>query len=191
MTVEILENPVTGERIEVLEAPSDANGQRARMRFSLAPGGRIAGAHAHPGASQTFHVESGALHVRVGSEIRVLRAGESAIAQPGVIHDQWNEGDVPAVVIEDSQPAAHALPFLRALFALARAGETDAAGRPNLLMAAAIFTEYRGAIRPEPLALRMIVRLLAPLAWLAGCRARARQLGQTPQNQPFAISGEV
>lgn len=178
MTVEVLENPVTGERIEVLEAPSKANGQRFRTRFNLAPRGRIAGAHAHPGASQTFHVEAGALHVRVGSETRVLRAGESAMVPPGVIHDQWNEGDVPAVVIEDSQPAPHALPFLRALFALARAGETDAAGRPSLLMASAIFSEYRGAIRPEPRALRMVVGTLAPFAWLLGHRARARQLGQ-------------
>ncbi len=174
MPVEVLENPVTGERIEVLEAPSDANGQRARMRFSLAPGGRIAGAHAHPGASQTFFVESGALHVRVATALRVLQAGESAVAPAGVVHDQWNESDVPAVVIEDSQPASHALPFLRALFALAKAGES----RPNLLMAAAIFTEYRDAIRPEPFALRLIVRALAPLAGLLGHRARARKLGR-------------
>jgi mannose-6-phosphate isomerase-like protein (cupin superfamily) len=178
MPVEVLENPVTGERIEVLEAPSDANGQRARMRFSLAPGGRIAGAQAHPGASQTFYVESGALHVRVATALRVLQAGESAVAPAGVVHDQWNEGDVPVVVIEDSQPASHALPFLRALFALAKAGETDAAGRPNLLMAAAIFTEYRDAIRPEPFALRLIVRALAPVAGLLGYRARARELGR-------------
>lgn len=178
MTVEVLENPVTGERIEVLEAPSEANRQRFRTRFSLAPKGRIAGAHAHPGASQTFHVEAGALHIRVGSQTSVLQAGESAIVPPGVIHDQWNEGDVPAVVIEDSQPAPQALPFLRALFALARAGETDAAGRPSLLMASAIFSEYRSAIRPEPRALRMIVRLLAPLARILGHRDRARRLGQ-------------
>ena len=178
MTVEVLENPVTGERIEVLEAPSDANGQRVRMRFSLAPGGRIAGAHAHPGTSQTFRVESGALHVRLGAETRVLRAGESAMAPPGLVHDQWNEGDVPVVVIEESEHAPHALPFLRAMFTLARQGETDKAGRPSLLMAAAVFTEFSGAIRPEPRALRLIIRALAPLAGLLGYRARARQLAR-------------
>jgi quercetin dioxygenase-like cupin family protein len=175
--VEVLANPVTGERIEVLEAPTAANGQRFRPRLSLAPGGRIAGAHAHPVGNQTFSVESGSLHVRIAGETRVLQTGESAEVQAGVVHDQWNEGHEAAVVVEVNQPAPHALPFLRALFALAKAGKTDAAGRPGLLMAAGLFAEYSDAIRPEPAVLRTIIRVLGPIAGALGYRARVRKLG--------------
>ena len=70
MAVEVLFNPVTTERIEVLEQPSAENGQRVRVRFSLEPHKGIAGPHRHPAAKQTFWVESGVLSLRVGNETR-------------------------------------------------------------------------------------------------------------------------
>jgi quercetin dioxygenase-like cupin family protein len=90
---EILVNPITTERVEVLVSPEESGGECLKARFSLQPHGGVAGTHYHPNQVQTLEVESGTLSVRVGSNEFSLTAGETATVSAGVAHDQWNESD--------------------------------------------------------------------------------------------------
>jgi len=181
---EILENPVTTERVEVLVSTEESGGERLPARFSLRPRGGVAGTHYHPTRVQTFEVESGTLSVRVGSTEFSLAAGETATVPAGVAHDQWNESDEVVYAIEELRPALNFLEVLRVVFALARAGKTDAKGRPGLLMTSAITAEYSDCFCLGSPLLRALVALLAPVSSMLGYRAQVRALAR--ENTPAA-----
>ena len=58
MDAGILNNPVTGESMTVLESTPEI----FKFKFSLGPHGSIAGAHFHPSMEQRVSVVSGELH---------------------------------------------------------------------------------------------------------------------------------
>jgi hypothetical protein len=87
-----------------------------------------------------------------------------------VRHFQWNPCDTEAVVVEEIRPAGRIHEFFEVLFGLARDGRTDANGYPPLVLSAAVFTEFRDAIRPAPLRLRLLFGVLGPIALALGYR---------------------
>lgn len=166
MKDEILENPVTGESMKVIESTAQA----FRAQYSLRPHGEIPGEHLHPHKEQRIEVLSGEMHVRIDGEHRIVRAGETATVPVGTRHFQWNPCDTEAVVIEEIRPAGRIHDFFTVLFGLARDGRTDANGFPPLLLAAALFTEFRDAIRPASRGLQLVFATLGPVALAAGYR---------------------
>jgi len=166
MNGEILENPVTGEALQVLESTPGL----FKVQYSLRPHGEIAGAHFHPGKEQQITVLSGEMHLRIDGAHRVVRAGETAVVPAGAHHFQWNPRDSEVTAIEEIRPAGRLHEFFRVLFGLARDGETDAQGRPSLLLAAALFSEFKGSIRQAPLGTRVLLAVLAPIASGLGYR---------------------
>lgn len=166
MDEEILENPVTGESMRVLESSA----QRFKVQYSLRPYGEIPGEHLHPQKEQTISVLSGEMHLRIDGEHRILRAGEATTIPVGARHFQWNPCDSEAVVVEEIRPAGRIHDFFTVLFGLARDGRTDGSGYPSLVLSAALFSEFRDSIRPTPLGLRLLVALLGPMALAWGYR---------------------
>jgi quercetin dioxygenase-like cupin family protein len=166
MAEEILENPVTGESLRVLESTP----QVFRVQYALRPHGEIAGEHFHPGKEQRVTVLSGEMHLRIRGEERVVRAGESATVPVGARHFQWNPSDTELVAVEEIAPAGRIHEFFSVLFQLARDGKTDSQGRPSLLLAAALFSEFRDSIRQGPLFMRLLLDVLAPIASALGYR---------------------
>jgi quercetin dioxygenase-like cupin family protein len=173
----MLENPVTGEALRVLESTPGV----FKVQYSLRPHGEIAGAHFHPGKEQQITVLSGEMHLRIDGAHQVIRAGESAWVPAGAHHFQWNPCDSEVVAIEEIRPAGRLHEFFSVLFGLARDGKTDSHGRPSLLLAAALFSEFKGSIRQAPLGTRLLLDGLAPIAALLGYR---RQLDH------YRISGD-
>lgn len=171
MGEEILDNPVTGESMRVIESTT----QRFAAQYSLRPHAEIPGEHFHPHREQRITVLSGEMHLRVDGEHRIVRAGETASISTGVRHFQWNPCDVEAVVIEEVSPAGRIHDFFKVLFGLARDGRTDANGYPSLVLSAALFSEYRDTILPAPLGLRLLIGTLGPVALASGYR---RQLAK-------------
>ena len=169
---EILENPVTGETIRVLESSPEV----FKMEFALRPHARVAGTHVHPGQDQRLSVEAGTLVCLVDGETKVVRAGESVLVPAGTRHDQANPHDVPVRAIEEYRPAGRIHDFFRVYFGMAREGLTDRKGVPSPLLAAALFAEFRDSVRPGPLGLRILIAVLSPLAALLGHRRRVRAL---------------
>jgi len=166
MDGELLENPVTGEALRVLESTPAL----FRVQYSLRPHGEIAGEHFHPGKEQRITVLSGEMHLRIDGAHRVVRAGESATIPAGAHHFQWNPCDSEVVAIEEIRPAGRLHEFFSVLFGLARDGRTDSQGRPPLFLAAAVFSEFKGSIRQAPLGTRVLLDVLAPIASLLGDR---------------------
>ena len=174
MTEEILENPITGERLRVLESTPE----RFKVHYSLRPHGEIAGEHFHPGKEQRVTILSGEMHLRVNGEHLILRAGESATVPPGGHHFQWNPCDSEVVAIEEVCPAGRLHEFFSVLFRLARDGKTDSRGRPSLLLAAALFSEFKDSVREASFGMRLMLDALAPIASALGYRRLlARYLG--------------
>lgn len=166
MNKEILENPVTGESMQILESTPHS----FKVRYTLRPHAEIPGEHFHPGKEQFISVLSGEMHLRVKGEHRIVRAGETASIPLGVRHFQWNPCDVEAVVVEEVRPAGRMHDFFKVLFGLARDGRTDAHGYPTPLLAAALFAEFRDSILPSSPAARLMIGALGPIALAAGLR---------------------
>lgn len=166
MEEEILENPVTGESMRVLESSVQA----FKVQYSLRPHGEIPGEHLHPHKEQTISVLSGEMHLRVNGEHRILRAGEATTIPVGARHFQWNPCDSEAVLIEEIRPAGRIHDFFTVLFGLARDGRTDGNGFPPLVLSAALFSEFSDSIRLAPLGSRLVVALLGPVALALGYR---------------------
>ena len=183
MNEEILENPVTGEALRVLESTPSV----FKVQYSLRPHGEIAGAHFHPGKGQQITVLSGEMHLRINGAHRVVRAGESASIPAGAHHFQWNPCDSEVTAIEEIRPAGRLHEFFCVLFGLARDGKTDSQGLPPLFLAAAIFSEFKDSIRQASFGTRVLLDVLAPISSLLGYR---RQLdpyltcGPTPMRPP-------
>lgn len=168
MSDEILENPVTGESMRILESTAET----FSAQYALRPHGEIAGEHFHPHREQRISILSGAMHLRINGVHRVVRAGESATIPPGMRHFQWNPCDVEAVAVEEIRPAGRTHEFFEVLFGLARDGETNAKGEPSLLLSAALFAEFRDSVRPAPIGMRLLLAALAPIAGALGYRRK-------------------
>jgi quercetin dioxygenase-like cupin family protein len=166
MDDEILENPVTGESMRIVESTTQA----FKAQYALRPHGEIPGEHFHPHEEQVITILSGEMHLRINGEHRILRAGQSAMVPPGARHFQWNPCDAEAVVIEELRPAGRIHDFFKILFRLAQDGRTDVKGYPSLLWSAALFSEFIDTIRPASLGLRLLIAVLAPVASMLGYR---------------------
>jgi hypothetical protein len=72
--------------------------------------------------------------VQVGDEHRSLGEGEEALVPPGTPHRWYNEAEQEeALVLGEVRPALNTETFLETMYGLARDGETDENGVPNLL----------------------------------------------------------
>jgi mannose-6-phosphate isomerase-like protein (cupin superfamily) len=166
MDEELLQNPVTGESMRILESSEKV----FSAQYSLRPHAEIPGEHLHPHKEQHITVLAGEMHLRINGEHRVVRAGQTATIPVGARHFQWNPCDVDAVVIEEIRPAGRIHEFFKVLFGLARDGRTDRNGYPSPVLAAAVFSEFRDSILPAALGLRLLIKLLGPVALAVGYR---------------------
>jgi GNAT superfamily N-acetyltransferase/quercetin dioxygenase-like cupin family protein len=170
---ELYENPVTGERGVVRVTPTEANGHLLVVDLYLRPGGRVAGEHVHPVATEAFTVVRGQLAVRHGG--RDLQAGPGTRFQvaPGVAHAFWNASGEEVRVVVEVQPGERLVQLIRQLFLTAQDGRTDADGRPTPLRAAVLARGFADTIRftsPTQLVQRALSGLLAPVARATGHR---------------------
>ena len=172
MTIETLENPVTGETMHVLES----NEETFVIEYVLEPHGRIPLEHFHPGVEQEFAVKSGEMHITVDGEHMTIGAGETKTSPPSTMHFQWNPHDEAVVAVETYRPAGRNHAFFKTLFRLASSGYTDERGMPKFFYRMALFYEFRDTIRPADRVPRLMIDLLGPLCALLGFRKRIRAL---------------
>ena len=166
MSEELMENPVTGETMLVLESTADT----FKIEYALRAHGEIPLEHFHPNVEQKIAVSAGEMHVTINGEHKVIKAGESYSAPPSALHFQWNPCDEETIAVETYTPAGRNHDFFRTLFGLARDGHTDEHGMPSLLVRAAIFTEFKDTIRPAKTSIRAVIAMLAPISSLLGYR---------------------
>src|SRR6476646_8195254 len=90
---DVIENPVTGERIVFVETAAQSGGERLKIALHLEPNANNASSHLHAKQAERIAVVRGELRIVVGrGEARTLRAGEEVVVPAGVLHQWWNHG---------------------------------------------------------------------------------------------------
>ena len=134
-------------------------------------GGAVAAEHVHPEQTEHFQVERGEVRLRKRGDERTYEAGDEATIPPGTPHVWWNDGSDELHVRVTLRPASRFDQFLATLFALARDGETNDQGMPDLLQMAVMLQKYDDVIYPSspprPVQ-KALFSLLTPLGHLLG-----------------------
>ena len=144
---DVIENPVTGERLRFLETSQETQGEYVLVECTVQPNGFVASAHVHPKQTERFEIEEGVLGFRLdGAEI-VAGPGETVVVPAGSSHRFRNLGDTEARFICEVRPALQFERLLETMFALANAGKTNRKGMPNPLRLAVIANAHFDDVR--------------------------------------------
>lgn len=176
-----IENPVTGDTIAFLTSPLSGEGDLLTFRCTLPPHGAGAPLHVHDAMTETFAVETGVLEIDLGGgQTRLLTAGESIAIAPGTQHGFRNPGDAPVTFVTTADPGGGLETFLRGMYALAAAGETDAAGMPRDPRVLGELIHSGNLVMPgiPRLAQRALLGLLRFAAWLTGADRRLQRMAR-------------
>ena len=152
---DVIENPVTGERLLFLETASETGGEYVLVECTVQPNGFVAAAHVHPNQTERFEIDSGTVAFELDGEEIVAGPGETVIVPAGSSHKFWNAGDTEAVFAAEVRPALQFERLLETMFALANDGKTGKKGMPNPIRLAVIANAHFDD-----------VRLPFPPAWL-------------------------
>jgi mannose-6-phosphate isomerase-like protein (cupin superfamily) len=184
---DIVEHPVTGERITFLEPAEETNGEYALHELRVRPHGFVAAPHVHPRSQETFEIRQGTFTFVIDGKKREVGPGEGATVAVGAPHAWWNSGDEEGVAMVEFRPALKAEEFFETFFGLAQDGKVSPkTGLPNLLWLAVIFRSHHdfGYVAMPPLFVQRAI--FTPLA------AVARLLGyRTPYPYPYTRRGET
>ena len=74
-TGQVIENPVSGEKITFRRTSADTNGELLEFDIELTPDGHVPGMHVHPAQEERFEVLSGTVRFRKGLRRITATAG--------------------------------------------------------------------------------------------------------------------
>ena len=184
---DVIENPVTGERLLFLETSAETNGEYVLVECTVQPNGFVAAAHVHPHQTERFEIESGTIAFKLNGEEIVAGPGETVLVPPGSSHRFWNAGETEAVFVTEVRPALGFERLLETMFGLATDGKTNKKGMPNPLRLAVIANAHFEDVRlPFPPAWMQKAGLMmgAPLGRLLGFKP---EYDGTPDAPALAI----
>jgi mannose-6-phosphate isomerase-like protein (cupin superfamily) len=131
----VFTNPVSGERIEVLDVDTDGQQTRLQGRLTVEPGGIGPPRHVHPRQEETFAVEEGRLTVHRDDDTLELGPGEALTVPAGRAHGFGNRTDEPVVFTGVIRPGRQLIHALSTLSGLAQEGKLRDDGTPRFLQA--------------------------------------------------------
>jgi len=173
---DVIENPVTGERMTFLKTQADTGGELLRLELQVRPHGFVLGEHIHAVQEERYDVREGWLTFKLNGVIRRAGPGERVVIPAGTRHSWWNAEDESALAILELQPALNTETIFETLFGLARDGKTNAKGVPGLLQLAVLVVASDSYVAGPPIWLqRFALGVLAFIARLAGYRERYAQ----------------
>jgi quercetin dioxygenase-like cupin family protein len=163
MNERMFENPQTRERATLVESARDNGGTQSVLDIEVGGGGGVMG-HFHDVHQERIQVLAGAIEVTIDGVTRQVRAGETAIVEPGQAHLWRNASATEPLLFRGTFVPGHAgfETALQILFGLASDGETKSNGFPKRLDDLALLVKWNRGLPSGPL------RMLAPvLGWLA------------------------
>lgn len=177
---QVLENPISGERIHFRKTAADTGGELLEIDLELSPEGHAPGMHVHPIQEERFEVVAGRMRFRKGLRTAIAEPGDVVVVPPGTVHAFENAGPGEALARVEVRPALRMEELFETAVALAAEGRTTRKGLPRPLDLALFVNEYRDEVRgPFPPA--WVQRAaLAPLAWLARRRGYAARYVPAP-----------
>ncbi|MFN8440348.1 MAG: cupin domain-containing protein [Caldilineaceae bacterium] len=171
---DILEHPVTGEKIVFRKTAGDTSGELLQAELTLLPGAFVAAEHIHPLQEERFEVISGILRGRVAGKELSSRPGELVVVPKGTPHVWWNSGQDELRVLVEVRPALRFENFFETFFGLAQDGKVNPkTGLPNPFQLALVMRTYRNELilaQPPRLVQTLLFGVLAPVGRLLGYR---------------------
>ena len=164
---QVIENPVTGERVVVRVGTEESEGNLLVADAYVRPGGAVAGEHVHPAIEEYFTVVRGRVGFRLNGRETIALLGQRLHVPVGMVHDWWNAGEEEAHVTVEIRPGARFEEMIVNLFGLAQDGKTNSKGMPNLLQAALFAREFEDVIyftKPPRAVQKVLFAVLAPIA---------------------------
>jgi quercetin dioxygenase-like cupin family protein len=164
---DVLENPVTGERIVFRRTAAETGGEALEYELFFRPQGFLVREHLHPGQSERHEVLEGKLGLHLDGEDRVLEPGDAVVVPAAAPHRLFPVGEEKVNALFELRPALRTEQLLETFVRFARAGKVDRKGNPRPLELALIAQEFEaeGYATKPPLAVQHA--LLGPLAWVA------------------------
>lgn len=105
--------------------------------------------HFHPSQDEHFEITEGQVSVKLGSETRVLNAGDTVDVPRGVVHTFWNSGTTTARAKWQVRPAQRTEEFFESIDSLRKQGHGTSAGvspPAGALLAREFSDEFRPAL---------------------------------------------
>lgn len=169
---DVLEHPVTRERIVFGKTARDTAGELLQMDVYIQPGGFVAAEHIHPLQEERFEVIAGTLRGRVAGKEVSRGPGTTFVVPRGTPHVWWNSGADELHVLVEVRPALRFEDFFETFFGLAQSGKVNPrTGLPNPFQLALLMRTYRNELvlaRPPRLAQTLLFGALAPIGSLLG-----------------------
>jgi quercetin dioxygenase-like cupin family protein len=126
---EVIEKPVTGERVVFRQTVRDTGGEMLQFDHYLKVNGIGPYEHFHPRQHERFRVVSDTRGVRLDGREHVLRAGEEITVPPEARHTWWNASDEEMHQITEFRPALKFEVFTSTSCALGREEHTRVSRR--------------------------------------------------------------
>jgi mannose-6-phosphate isomerase-like protein (cupin superfamily) len=144
---DVLEHPVTGERIVVRQSARETRGELFEFDVYVRPGGFVAAAHIHPRQEERFGIVSGTLRGTAAGEVLAGGPGDRLVVPAGTPHVWWNAGADELHVRGEVRPALRMEHFFEAFFGLAQDGKVSPeTGLPGLLQLAVLLRAHRNEL---------------------------------------------
>ena len=172
---QVIENPVSGERITFRRTAADTNGDLLEFDVALAPDGHVPGMHVHPAQEERFEVLSGSVRFQKGLRRITAEAGDVVVVEPGKAHKFENVGELGAVMRVEVRPALEMERLFETAVSLAEEGRVTSKGMPKPLDLALFVREFSDEVRGPGTPGWAQRAALAPLAWIARRRGRAER----------------
>jgi mannose-6-phosphate isomerase-like protein (cupin superfamily) len=157
------------ESVTILTSTPEA----LELEATYAPDGSAPPKHWHPEQDEHFEVLEGWVRTRVEGEERDLGPGEEIDIPRRSVHQMWNPGSEPALVLWRTSPGGRTEQWFRAIDRLHREGRVGSNGMPGPLAFGVLLTEYRDVFRlagPDPV-IRPAMALLGVVGRARGYRA--------------------
>jgi quercetin dioxygenase-like cupin family protein len=159
---DIIENPVTGERITFVRTSEQTGGAIAEMDLELSPTAFLAAEHIHRSQEEMFQVLEGHILLRCRGDESISGPGETVAVPAGAPHAWAPHGGAGARVRLTFTPGAGIEQFFDEFFRLAREGRVNEKGMPSLPVSARLGLAHDLYLAGPPVPLqRAAFRLLA------------------------------
>jgi len=168
---DIIVNPVTGERIVVLQSGQETAGELFAFELSMRPHGFVNAEHIHPKQEEAFEVTRGTIRFCINRQEMDAETGRKVVIPAGTRHILWNASDEEASMTVWLRPALKTEFAFETLFGLARDGKTNKRGLPNIFQTAVLLADYPETQVLLPSPVQIFLKLLTPLARLLGYRS--------------------
>ena len=169
---QIIDNPVSGERIVFNRTAADTDGEYLEIELHLAPEGKVPGMHVHPEQEERFEVLEGRMRFRMGFRTVEAGPGDVVTVPAGKAHKFTNAGEETAVARVTVTPALEMERLFETAIALAEEGRVTSKGMPRPLDLALFVREFKDEVRGPGTPGWAQRAALAPLAFIARRRGR-------------------